>query len=90
MKGFSTNAAAVLEFSRLIASELGHTYIGSEHLLLSLLSDNDIGGVTSRVFSHFNINYTDTLSRVVSLFGRGEKTALSSCDITPRLSSIIE
>ncbi len=90
MKGFSTNAAAVLEFSRLIASELGHTYIGSEHLLLALLSENDVKGVLTRVFGHFKITYTDILSRVISLFGRGERTQLSSEDITPRLSVIIE
>ncbi len=90
MTNFSTNAVAALEFARLIASELGHTYIGSEHLLLALLSDNDTDTGASRIFSHFRVTYADILSRTVSLFGKGERTRLSSANITPRLKRILE
>ena len=89
MNNFTPSAAATLEFARLIACELGHTYIGSEHLLLALLSESD-GGEARRIFEHFKITYTDILQRTVSLFGKGEKTKLGSEAITPRLSSIIE
>jgi len=89
MNNFIPSAAATLEFARLIACELGHTYIGSEHLLLALLSESD-SGEARRIFEHFKITYTDILQRTVSLFGKGEKTKLGSEAITPRLSSIIE
>ncbi len=90
MSSFSPSGAAALEFARLIATELGHTYIGSEHLLLALLSESDSDGSVKRIFSHFKITYTDILSRIVSLFGKGEKTRLSSSDITVKLKRILE
>ena len=89
MNNFTPSAAAVLEFARLIASELGHTYIGSEHLLLALLSESD-GEECRRIFGHFGITYADILSRVVSLFGKGEPTVLGSEAMTPTLRGIIE
>ncbi len=79
----------MLEFARLIASELGHTYVGSEHLLLALLSESD-GEECRRIFGHFRITYADILSRVVSLFGKGEPTVLGSEAMTPTLTGIIE
>ncbi len=90
MNMFTPNAAATLEFARLIACELGHTYIGSEHLLLALLSESENDDTSKRIFLHFKINYADILQRTVALFGKGEKTVLSSADITVTLSKIIE
>ncbi len=88
MSSFSPSAASALEFARLISSELGHTYIGTEHLLLALLSESE--GNVKRIFSHFKITYADMLSRIISLFGKGERTHPDSSDITPRLKRVIE
>ncbi len=86
----SPSASSAIEFARLVACELGHTYIGSEHLLLALLSDKGDTDETSVIFEYLKINYTDILQRTVALFGRGERTSLTSRDMTPTLQGIIE
>ena len=45
MERFSKKASASLQNAQDIASSLGHTYIGSEHLLLGILKDAaSVGG----------------------------------------------
>ena len=90
MNKFTKRAESTIEFARLIASELGHTYIGSEHLLLALLSECDGEEETRAVFEHFNIFYPDILHRVVTLFGKGEVTTLTARDMTSGLLKIID
>ena len=88
-RGFTEGGKATLEFARLIAGELGHTYIGSEHLLLALLSDSETSD-TKRIFGYFKVNYADILQRTVNLFGKGDKTSPGIEDMTPTMVKIIE
>ena len=71
-----------------IAGQLGHTYIGSEHLLLALAEEQD------SVAAHFLEKkgcHGEKLRQAVSDFaGMGSPTSVSSADMTPRLRRIIE
>ncbi|MBR5011855.1 MAG: hypothetical protein IKY12_04785, partial [Clostridia bacterium] len=44
MEKFSKKAGLALKSAQDIASDLGHTYIGSEHLLLGILKDSECVG----------------------------------------------
>jgi ATP-dependent Clp protease ATP-binding subunit ClpC len=51
---FTPRTKKVLEMAKEEAKLLNHTYVGTEHLLLGLLSESE--GVAARVFKNFNVN----------------------------------
>ena len=84
---FSKLAAHSLERSLTLAEELGHTYLGSEHLLLGLLKETE--GVASRLMISKGITPDKVLKKLEQLIGTGSPTLLSINDMTPRLEQII-
>ena len=70
------------------AQELGHTYIGSEHLLLGLLEERD--SIASRMLFKRGIQFAKIKNDVLEQTHRGTKTTLSSQDMTPRVKRILE
>ena len=67
---FTPRAKKVLELSMEEANELGHNYIGTEHLLLGLLREND--GVAAQVLMDLNIKLEDVRNEVLELLGASE------------------
>ena len=88
MDRFTKKAVAVLGQAPEIAGRLGHTYIGSEHLLLGILSERDCIG--ARLLLSRGITYEKAEKKVVALVGRGVPRELSTKDMTPRVRRIIE
>ncbi len=88
MDRFTKKAATVLAQSPECAGKLGHTYIGSEHLLLSLLMERDCIG--ARLLLSRGITYEKAEKKVIALVGRGVPRTLCSKDMTPRVRRIIE
>ena len=86
--GFTQKANTALNAAIQCAEELGHTYIGSEHLLCGLLSEDS--GVAYTVLSKNGVTKEGIVSKLVSVVGRGAKTELSPNNITPRGKRIIE
>ncbi|MGE3163792.1 MAG: ATP-dependent Clp protease ATP-binding subunit [Planctomycetota bacterium] len=64
---FTPRAKKVLELSQEEANELGHNYIGTEHLLLGLIREND--GVAAQVLMDLGIKLDDVKSEVLELLG---------------------
>lgn len=85
---FTALAASALTKSRLIACEMGHTYIGTEHLLLGILSVPESAGA-DMLESH-GINFSSTKALMTELLGAGSETRLGNADMTPRLRRVIE
>jgi len=85
---FTPKAQEVLNISLQIASEMGHTYIGSEHLLLAMLQKTD--SVASHFLEEAGANREKIQAAVVEMAGIGSQTALSAADMTPRTKNIIE
>ena len=85
---FSRKAALALAAGQSIASSLGHTYIGSEHVLLGIIKESD--SVGARILLSRGITYDKVEQKLVELVGKGEPTLLSARDITPRMRRIIE
>ncbi len=86
--GFTKKAQNALNRALNIASEMGHTCIGSEHLLLGLLYEKD--GIAERILSERGVSHDKTKQLVSHSVGIGQYTHLSSSDITPRTKKIIE
>ena len=86
-KRFSESARRVITASLLCAKELGHTYVGSEHLLLGILRDGD--GIVKKLLLERGTDFDDIKSKIVGLVGMGCRTLLSSDDMTPVCRRII-
>ncbi len=86
---FSVNAERVLNNVLVIAENLGHTFIGSEHLLLSLAKETDCEA--AKILTEHNVDIKKLEDAIVEYSGIGEKTVLNiNSDITPRLKKIVE
>ena len=86
-KRFSEEAKRVITAALLAAKELGHSYVGSEHLLLGVLKDD--GSVPCRMLAERGVEYAETQKRIVGIVGMGCKTTLSGDDMTPICRRII-
>jgi ATP-dependent Clp protease ATP-binding subunit ClpC len=71
---FTPRAKRVLELSWDEARQLGHNYIGTEHLLLGLIREGE--GVAARVLENLGVDLTKVRSHVIRLLGEsGAATA---------------
>lgn len=86
--GFTEKANKSLNAAVKAAENLGHTYIGSEHILLGLLSDTST--VAGAVLASHNITYADIEDELKRSIGVGVPTELQPDDFTPRSKNILE
>ena len=85
---FTAKATNVLNKSLYLASELGHTYIGSEHLLLALTSESD--SVAAKLLDSRGVTFESVKEAITERIGIGERTRITPNDLTPRTKRIIE
>ncbi|CDZ23627.1 Chaperone protein ClpC2, chloroplastic [[Clostridium] cellulosi] len=85
---FTEKADKAFSLAMKSAGEMGHNYIGSEHILLGLLKEGT--GVAAKVLENAGIT-ADQIERIIEqLVGRGEPYEVSAQDLTPRGKRIIE
>ncbi|MGN1047523.1 MAG: ATP-dependent Clp protease ATP-binding subunit [Eubacteriales bacterium] len=88
MNRFTQKAQNTLNRSLALAREMGHTYIGSEHLLLALASEAD--GVASKVLEKYHVTPEQIREEIENMVGTGVPSYVTSSDLTPRTKKIIE
>lgn len=86
--GFTQKANISLNTAVKYAENLGHTYIGSEHLLLGLLATEDSVAYTALSSAGVTAQKVEEIIR--ESVGVGTPTVLSPNDFTPRSKNIIE
>jgi len=87
-KGFSEKANEALNNAIISAEELGHTYVGSEHILLGILNTDD--SVALSALKKFDITAEKLESQMRKTIGSGTATRLSPDYFTPRAKRVIE
>lgn len=85
---FTQKANEVLNLAIKSAEAYGHTYVGSEHILLGLLKEGTGLGATTLIDNGVRLDVIDDM--VKSTIGVGNPTKLSPDDFTPRAKRIIE
>ncbi len=85
---FTPAAQNALKRAQSEASDMGHTYIGTEHLLLGLLFEES--SVASDILHKHGLDYRKAKQAVAALCGSGAKTLPPPPNMTPRLKSVIE
>ena len=88
MNRFTQKAQNTLNRALATAREMGHTYIGSEHLLLGLLEEQD--SVAEKLLTKSGVETEAVKGAIEEMVGRGSQTFVSAADMTPRTKKIIE
>ena len=88
MNRFTQKAQHTLNRSLEMARELGHTYIGSEHILLALSAETD--SVASKLLEKYGVTPDSIRDSIIEMTGTGTPGYVSSLDMTPRTKKIIE
>lgn len=70
------------------ASGMGHTYIGSEHLLLGLLSERDC--IAAKLLGARGVESASLRKAIGELSGMGAESRITPADMTPRVRKIIQ
>ena len=86
--GFTQKANDALNSAITIAENFGHTYVGSEHILLGLLAEK--GGMAYTALSARKISFAEVETIIKSSIGIGSPTVLSPGDFTPRAKNIMD
>ena len=85
---FTPNAEEVLRLAQESAQELGHGYVGSEHLLLGLLRREE--GLAYRVLTEYGLTDEMVTGIVQRSMGRGNGGLAPAQGLTPRAKSVVE
>ena len=85
---FTQKAQSALEKAQQSAMELGHNYIGSEHLILGLIKEED--SVASKVLRENGVTAEAVTDKISRLIGIAAPTGEPVSGMTPRTKRIIE
>ena len=85
---FTSRAEKALELANDLAMELGHNYIGTEHLLYGLAKEGT--GVASKVIEMQDITPEQIKEEIEVLIGVGSETDVETVGFTPRTKRVIE
>lgn len=90
---FTPRAKKVIELAQDEARKLGHTYIGTEHILLGLIKEGE--GIASRVLTNLDVSLNKARQQVLQLLGTNEPGSSRSSQFdqespvgTPTLDSL--
>ncbi len=84
---FTNRAKKAIDFANELAIELGHKYIGTEHILYGLVKEGS--GVASKVLSNQGIEPDMIIDEIVNLVGN-EMPITETLGFTPRSKRVIE
>lgn len=87
MQRFTDDAQRVLSFAQEAALELGHDYVGTEHVLIGLIKVKN--SVAAKALNELGLSAETIIEDVEEHIGRGNKKA-SSVYMTPRVKHVLE
>ncbi|ANQ53161.1 Clp protease ClpX [Thermosipho affectus] len=85
---FSEESAEVFVTAQEEAKELGHSYVGTEHLLLAILKLNDKR--LRKILEGYGISYSKIRNEIISIVGMGMRGFIMSPQMTPRAKRVTE
>ena len=84
---FTNRANKAIEIANDIALELGHNYIGTEHILYGLAKEGN--GIAAKVLENQDVIADDILNKIEELIG-SEEPIENVIDFTPRTKRVVE
>ncbi len=84
---FTNRAKKAVEFANEIAIELGHNYIGTEHILYGLAKEGS--GIASKVLGNQDVTPAECIDKMIELIGQ-EEPIPETLGFTPRTKRVFE
>ncbi|MBE6640521.1 MAG: ATP-dependent Clp protease ATP-binding subunit [Ruminococcaceae bacterium] len=84
---FTKKAENSLKTAKNAAEAFGHTYIGSEHILIGLV--NEKGSVASKMLESKGLDAERLTKKLSTIIGKGNRNELQGADMTPKTRKII-
>jgi len=84
---FTNKAKRVIEIANDISIDLGHNYIGTEHILYGLIKEGE--GIAAKVLSNKGVTEEKVKSKIEELLGKGQGIK-ESLGFTPRTKKVLE
>ena len=85
---FTERARRVVVLAQHEARGLKHNYIGTEHILLGLLREEE--GLAARVLESFDITVEEVRAQVARIVGLGDEVTTGQIPFTPRAKKVLE
>jgi ATP-dependent Clp protease ATP-binding subunit ClpC len=85
---FTERARQVVIFGQEEARRLRHNYIGTEHLLLGVLREEE--GVGARVLASLGVTLDGVRAQVGTIVGQGDEVTTGQIPFTPRAKRVLE
>jgi ATP-dependent Clp protease ATP-binding subunit ClpC len=85
---FTKRARQALVFAQEEAQQLGHRWIGTEHLLLGLLREEQ--GIAAKVLAQMGLNIEQVRRMVAETLGRAEQLVAGPIELAPRTKRVLE
>ncbi|MFN8124259.1 MAG: ATP-dependent Clp protease ATP-binding subunit [Thermoleophilia bacterium] len=85
---FTERARQVVVLAQEEARTLKHNYIGTEHILLGLLREEE--GLAARVLEQLEITVEEVRAQVIRIVGSGEEVTSGQIPFTPRAKKVLE
>ncbi len=85
---FTQRAQSALNLALSSARELGHSYVGTEHLLLGLIGEKE--SISHKVLTVNGAKHSRLRQALIDYVGTGTKKDISASDMSPRLARTIE
>jgi len=87
-KRYTEKAKRAIMIAQEEAIKLSHDYIGTEHILIGLIKEEE--GVASQVLGQLGVNVEKVVEEVERLVGKGEYQQVGEIAFTPRAKKILE
>jgi len=85
---FAEDARQVVVLAQDEARALKHNYIGTEHLLLGILREDE--GLTARVLGSLDITVEGVRAQIARIVGQGDEVTQGMIPFTPRAKKVLE
>src|SRR5947209_6674695 len=85
---FTERARQVVVLAQEEARTLKHNYIGTEHILLGLLREEE--GLAARVLESLDITVEEVRAQVARIVGQGGEVTTGQMPVTPRAKKVLE
>ena len=85
---FTERARQVVVLAQDEARALKHNYIGTEHILLGLLREEE--GLAARVLESLDITVEEVRAQIARIVGQGDEVTTGQIPFTPRAKKVLE
>jgi dihydroneopterin aldolase len=85
---FTERARKVVVLAQEEARSFGHAYIGTEHLLLGLIREDE--GIAAQALGRLNVTVSGAREQLEAIVGRGEDRDFTQAPFTPRSKKVLE